>query len=470
MRRLFLVAGALAALAAPVRGGDETLRSDLAASHVALARKLERPGLFREIRQELRLALELDPDCAAAREKLGYKREGTEWQGAPGPPRASKSELTGALLAELVSLHVDAAGKLDSAATRAATEDERRALAGLALDESHEDKGARELLAHTRKGTSWVSPLEASVREVFVKSAADARAAEPEKRAGDAALADFLQLGALDRREAATAVFLATPGAGADLAEIGRTIDSVRRAWYHFLPKEETTTSGVPDARPRPATHPHWLVLAPSEHDAFVERAVEPQRRALAKQLRSWSGWVALPGSDEKVFVYESGLAASNRLEWAALTAVKTLLIQTTPRGVAPPGFLVDGLSRFFAGRVVGKLEISFVSTKTTRSVAERGAQTFEGFRAGVRGLLALSLDGDLGRLAAKNLNELEEADPAWSLAFVEHALARRPDALRALLKRLSPDETTTQSVEKAFGAPLAALERDLRAWAREEY
>lgn len=462
---------ALALGSAPSRAGDEALRSELAARHVALAKKLEKQGFFREIRQELLLALELAPDDAAAREKLGYTRDGSTWRGLPAPARPSKAELSGALLQELVALHVDAAKKLVAAAKAAATDEERRALAGLALDESHDDVAARELLGFTRKGSGpWLSAREVAVRESFARATADARAQEPEKKAGEEALADFLGLGALERREAPNAVFLATPAASADLAALGRTVETVKRAWYDSLPKKDDAAPAPDAAKTRPTTRGHWLVVAASEHDAFVAKAAEPERRALAKQLRSWSGWIALPGTDEKVFVYESAHAASNRPEWAALTAVKTLVLATAPRGVAPPGFLVDGLSRFFAGRVTGKLEMAFVSTKQTRSVNERGAQTFEGFRATVRGALELSVEGDLERLAARSLNDLEEQDPAWDLAFVEFALARKPAALRSLLEHLSPDEPVARSVEKAFEEPIGTLEREVRAWAREEY
>jgi tetratricopeptide (TPR) repeat protein len=450
-----------------IAAGQDPVRTELAARHVALARKLEKGGFFREARRELLLALELDPDDAGARSRLGYKREGEAWTGTPAPPRPSRAELAGALLEECAALHREAAKSL--AAEAAATEDEpaRRSLAGLALEEDPNEKKAREVLRHVKKGFLWVSPREALVLEVFASSAGESRVEPPKNVSGDAELVTLLGLGELHRLEDEHAVFLSTEASGADLLELARAIDTTRRAWAHFLPKDAPPAGDVS----RPKTRARWLVVAPAEHDLFLDRAsVEKGRRAVAKQLRSWSGWITVPATGEKAFVYESSLGALNRTEWAALTAVKTLLQQSLARTATAPGFLVEGFARFFSGRATGKVEISFVSTKETRSVQERAARGFDEFRAGVREVLARSLEGDLGRLVTKGLNELEEGDSEEAFAFVEYALARKPEALRAFLRAISPEEPVLATFERAFGSSASALEREMRAWAREEY
>lgn len=454
------------------------LRAELAKKHAAVGKKLERSGCWREMRNELHLALALDPDCAEARAQLGYKRIDGEWKGAPPAPKPSRTQPSPALAKEIAATHGQSSWRLTEAALAAKKADrpeDARALAGFALDEDPNDAKARALLEHEKSGKVFTSVRERAVRTVFALGLDEAKKEAPPAVTGDLALEKLLDLGPLDRRESDHAVFLATRASKADLAELARTIDVIRRAWAELVPKEPKPQG--PDVAPvatRAKTKARWIVVAPSEHAKFVEKAVaDEKRRPLAKQLKSWSGWT-LAGAEgaggEKLFLYECSLDAKNHAEWVALTAVKTLIQQTLPPKAPPPGFLVEGLARFFSGRTTGKIEMSFLSAKVSLSVHERAAMGFDELRAGVRQALILAPEGELRRLVSKSLNDLEDQDSELALAVVEFLLDRKGAEVPKLLAALSPDEPALATLERILGASAEKTEQELRAWAREEY
>ncbi len=471
----------------------DELRSELAKKHAAVGKKLERSGLWEERRAELLLALTLDPDCPEARAQLGYKKVDGEWKGAPPAPKRSRDKPSPSLAKEIAATHGQASWRLMEAALAARKEErlaEARALAGLALDEDPNDAKARALLDHEKsdqgdqrehRGAVFTSPRERAVRAVFTKALEGAKKDSPAAVAGDAALEKLLDLGPLERRESDYAIFLATKAAKADLAALARTIDVIRRAWAELVPER------LPDAAPEPApgsdavapvptrakTKARWILVAPSEHAKFVEKAIQDEtRRPLAKQLKSWNGWTQAgeKGAEERLYLYECCLDAKNHAEWGALTAVKTLIQQTLPPKAPPPGFLVEGLARFFSGRATGKIEMSFLSSNVSLRVHQRDALGFDELRAGVRPALVLAPEGELRRLVSKSLNDLEDQDAALALAAVEFLLDRKSKELPKLLAALSPDEPALATLERVLGASAEQTERELRAWAREEY
>jgi hypothetical protein len=480
----------LVLLAAAVARADEAgvgpLRSELAAKHVARAKELEFQGFFQEARAERLVALELDPDQKDARFALGYKREGDEWKGQPAPARKDRHEWEGKPVSLTRALHEEAAARLAvlaAVAKKEGREEDARSLAGLALDEDQECRKAREVLGHQTSGkddhlgrTIFFSEREKAVRDAFAHAALAAKNDEPALTPGDEALEALLGLGPLDRRESEHAIYLATKAAKADLPALARYVDTIRHAWSELLAQDDA----VAPSTSRVGVKVRWIVVAPSEHEAFVAKAIlDPARRKLAKQLGSWSGWTlagprsadgGATGDQEALFVYESSLAAENRAEWMALTAVKTLIQQRLPAKAPPPGFLVEGLGRFFAGRATGRIDMSFLSSKVSLSVHERTAWSWDELHANVRDALARSLEGDLRRLVSKSLNDLEDADSELALAFVEYLLARRPKELSSFVAALSPDEPALATLERVTGSKVEGLEREMRAWAREEY
>ncbi|HZU98710.1 MAG TPA: hypothetical protein VFF73_18535 [Planctomycetota bacterium] len=454
---------------------QDDLATTLAKKHAALGKKLKQQGSWQEMRRELVLALELDRDCKDARIALGYKKEGDEWKGAPGPLKPDRAEPGPTLKNEIGTLHAEAAQKLVTAALdakKAGKTDEARALAGLALDEDDDDAKARDLLDHVKLGKTWTSPHERATRKVFADAAEAAKKEEPPITHGDEALEKLLDLGPLERRESEHAVFLATKKAAADLPALARTIDTIRHAWVALVPKPEKPEPPSDPAAPVASaakTKARWIVVAPSEHQKFVEKAVtEKTRQPLAKQLKSFSGWTEVSG--EKLFLYECSLDPENRGEWAALTAVKTLIQQILPRKASPPGFLVEGLARSFAGRVTGRIDISFVSAKQSLSVHERSSLSFEQMRSFERTVLGLSLEGDFRKLVSKSLNDMEDVDSELALATVEFLLEKKTSETAKFLGALSPDEAPSVTLERILGTSLDQAERELRAWAREEY
>ena len=151
------------------------------------------------------------------------------------------------------------------------------------------------------------------------------------------------------------------------------------------------------------------------------------------------------------------------------LNAVKTLLVTQTGAKAPCPGFLVEGLTRFFDGRVTGRAELSYVSTHETSSQKDRKAVSFEELRGTIRAAWIAAPEGELRRLASKTLNDLDDRDSALALAFVEWALDQHRAGLRAFLGSLDPQAGVPEQLEKALGASLDALERELRTWVRVE-
>jgi hypothetical protein len=260
-----------------------------------------------------------------------------------------------------------------------------------------------------------------------------------------------------------------------DQAELVRALELTRAAWRGLLDKGDArfALAGDPprareprDEAPPEANRPRFLVLGPQEHPTFVDRAVEEPRRPLAKQLKSWSGWLEL--TTGKVFTFECALPPSHRGEWVVLGATKTLLGSKVR--AACPGFLVEGLTRFFDGHVTGRAELSYVNTKESRSVRERNARTFDDLRASVRGAFQLSLDGDLAKVVSKHLNDFTDDDSLVALAFVEFALEKHRAELKELLGAITDKETVLETFERCMKKSCAELERELREWARAEY
>lgn len=459
---------------------DERPVSEIADAHVALAKKLEKVGNRPEARAELLLALVLDPDHAAARARLGYEKDGEAWKGAPAPPGRARAPLKGQLARERDELHRKSAAKLARLAREAkdsGDEAAARRLAGLALDEDPDSNAAREVLGHERRHPLWLSPRQKKLAAAFAEAAK--KVPKGEERTGplDDELAAKLMLGNLVRRETPHAVILATKDAGdVGLEDLARTVEVVRASWRHFVGEgdENFAVEGEEPrpGRPMPAAEgdrrPRWLVVAGSEHATFLERLVaDKTRHETAKKLKSWSGWVELPSA--KLFGYEGAFGPSHREEWVALTTVKTLLIQAVPKKVHAPGFLVEGLTRFFGGWTTGKAELSYLGGATSTGGADRKATSFDDLRLSVRPVLRESLEGDLRRLVSKSLNELDDTDSALAFAFVEFAFETRRVQLRELLAGLREDETPLAAFERLFGAP-EAVERELRTWARAEY
>jgi hypothetical protein len=467
MKRFAL--GLLLALATTAHADD---RADLAQKHYLLAKKLEKPGCWHEMRAELLLAIELDPDNKDARFKLGYKREGDSWKGAGMADKKSRAEPSSALQKEIYALHGEAASRLAEAALAAkknGDEATAHALAGLALDEDAQCAPAREVLGHERKYGNWASPRERKVRQTFFDAIDAAKKDEPPARAGDESLEKLLELGPLDRRESETFVFLSTKAAKADLVSLARTIDEIRHAWAELVPRPEVEGDAAA-VTSHAKTKARWLVVAPSEHAKFVDHAVKDEsRRPLCKQLGSFSGFTQAANQDV-YFLYECSHEEKNRPEWAALTAVKTLIQQNLPQKAPPPGFLVEGLARFFAGRTTGRVDISFVTPRATLTVHERSSVDFDTLRVTIRAAIAQSPEGFLRGLVNKSLNELEDQDSQLALAFVEFLLAKKPKEVARYLGAVSPSEPAPATLERVLGASPEEVERELRAWAREEY
>jgi uncharacterized protein YifE (UPF0438 family) len=491
---MFLVGAATAVLLARPAFADDPIRvkadleralaaivTDLVEKHVALAKKLEKPGCLAEARLELELALELDTDAKTPREKLGYKREGDAWLGTPGPVRSRVALEAGLLWNERDRLHKDAATRLAALAKRAQAgglASDARAVAGLALEEDATSKAAREVLGHEKHGDAWASARETKIATAFGKAHESASSGEVRPGAEDEELTKLLGLGELVRRETDHAVYFATKDADADLAGLAKVVAVTSAAYRHYLGSGDPGFAIEGETDPPAAAAPpikersrvRWLVVAAAEHAKFLDKAVlDKSRHDLAKKLRSWSGWLELPSG--KIFVFESCLATKFRAEWISLSSVKTLSGQTLAANkAAPPAFIVEGFARFFGGRASGKVEISYVSAKESSAVHERAAATFDEFRARVRPTLTGALDGDLRRLVTKHLNELEDPDSALAFAFVEFAFACHRAELKQFLEALKPDEEPLTTFERVFQRNVEAIEREFRAWAREEY
>src|SRR5207248_10100389 len=106
--------------------------------------------------------------------------------------------------------------------------------------------------------------------------------------------------------------------------------------------------------------------------------------------------------------------------------------------------------------------------SSTGKRASEAGS--IDSLRARVRGVVQEGLEGELRSLLTKGVNDLEHTDSATALAFIDYCLAAKRGSLAAFMAELKPDETPIATFERTFKQSVEEVERDFRAWVREEY
>lgn len=433
---------------------ERELARSIAGKHLVAARRLEKRP--REAYEELALALAIDPSNELARSRLPRDV----------PPPSAKPLLENEKKT-LAKEHAQNAAKLVALARRAKAgglEDDARRIAALALEEDPGDAAARELLGHARSGEAWLSPREAALRAEFAKvPPAKPEAALPEP------IAAVTKVGGLTGLETPHASYLVSRAAGpGGLEELVRRaeatwslVESILEGRAATPGKQATGAAAVSSERVC------FLVVAEAEHAPFVKAVVKDAKlHAYASSLGGWNQEVALKSGS--VYILESFFAPEFRVEWAC-NAV-TALLASRHYATTPPGFIDDALKRYFGGRVSGRADHSYSERASGQGSDDDEGASFDELRSRVRPALRLAPEGFLRVLLAKKAQELTLEDSAIALALADLLFAKQRDRVLPLISSFKGDELPAATVERVLGKKLEDLERELRAFAREEY
>jgi hypothetical protein len=472
----------LAVISAPVASGEDAAhetRHGIADRHVDLAEKLEKKHP-REAFEELVIALEMDPNDYRARTKLGYKRdENKVWRGNPQLPLPGPA-LDAKLLQERDHVHKDSATKLLFAAKHLAEDkknDDARALAGLALEENLEEKGARDMLGHEKRGEAWTSPRERHIRAAFAKALASAKGGEAKASGDDEALAKLCGVGALDRKESEHAVIYSSKAANVEADALLRTAETAWLAQRYFIAGDDNGFSVEGDPKRQatggleaPNARPDWLIVADAEHGPFIEASLaDKSRHAFAKSLTGWAEWQVVPSG--QVLLCEGHFAQQMRAEWVSAGMADYLTwMPLGKRALQIPEFMQEGVKRFFSGHVSGRAEIFYANLGSSTSKRSFQASTFDALRAHAREGLREVPPGELRSLLAKKTNDLDQVDSAVALAFMDFLLARKRAELATFFTSLKEGDPGVPTLEAATKKTIEELDAELREFVREEY
>ncbi len=482
----FLGAGVLVARAdEPGKG----LRDTIADKHVALAKKLEKAHP-RECYEELLLALEMNPDSHDARKALGYKRdEDKKWRGAPVIPGLSNDELEPKLKAERAKERRDAAGKLAKLAKdleKNGKTDDARMIAGLALDEiaddravtdaANEEKIARAVLGHEKKGDAWRSAREQRIDAAFEKALSGAK--EGEARNVPEEMMKLAGLGALKGKENARGRILWTGSAeSVDADALLRAADAAFNAHRYFLGGDDSgfTVDGEPKRTASggiapPPLRPDWLVVAKSEHGVFIEHAVSDKGlHAFAKGLVGWASYYKMNG--QNYLVHEGHFVPNVRAEWVAAGMCEFLTAYPlSKRYEAIPDLVNEGSKRFFSGHVSGRVDICYSAAGSSTGKRAFKAGSFDQLRQLARLGLQQVPEGELRAMLAKKVNDLDQLDSAVGLALFDFLLATKRQELANFYAEVKLDEPALTTFERVMKKSVDEVEQELRAWVRQEY
>ncbi len=474
----------LLVFAATAARADDVVRDTRHAAaehHVALAERLEKKHP-REACLELLLALEMDPDDAKARAKLGYtKDENKVWRGAPQVPAATAAEVEPAALQEIDRARRDAASKLARLAKRLRDEkkpEDARLIAGLALDENPDEKTARDLLGMEKRGEAWTSARELKIRAAFAKALEGAKGGEVKASPDDDAFEKLCGVGALDHaRSPHAALYWSKEASKVDAAALLRLAEASWLAHRYFVSGDDAgfTVEGEPKraatgVAPAPRAKPYFLVVTEPEHAKFVEAVVtDPKMQAFAKGLGSWADWKTVPTGS--ILLSEASYEPELRGEWVS-GGMASFLTQSLLGDHAEllPNFLDEGLSRFFSGHVSGRAEIDDQNAGASSSARAFEGGSFDALRARVRRVLVETPEGGLRALLAKKTNEIDQDDSAMALALVDFLLAAKRPELASFLAGLSESELPLATLERVLKKSVEDLERELRDFVRVEY
>jgi len=482
----FLAAGAFVARAdEPGKG----LRDTIADKHVALAKKLEKAHP-RECYEELLLALEMNPDNHDARAKLGYKRDADKkWRGAPVIPGLSNDELDPKLKTERARERKDAAGKLAKLAKdleKNGKTDDARMIAGLALEEiaddravadaANEEKIARAVLGHEKKGDAWRSAREQKIDAAFEKALQAAKPAEAKNVPDD--VTKLAGLGALQGKENAHARVMWTGSAeSVDADALIRAAETAWNAQRYFIAGDDAgfSVDGEPKreatgAAPAPTLRPDWLVVANSEHAPFVEHAVSDKGlHAFAKGLVGWANYYRVNG--QNYLIHEGHFVPTVRAEWVAAGMSEFLTAAPLQkRYEAVPDLVNEGLKRFFSGHVSGRVDICYSSAGSSTGKRAFKAGSFDQLRLLARLGLQQAPEGELRSMLAKKVNDLDQLDSAVALALFDFLLATKRQELANFYAEVKLDEPALTTFERVMKKSVEDVEQELRAWVRQEY
>jgi hypothetical protein len=450
---------------------------EIADKRVALAKKLDKAKRPFEAWEELRLAIRLVPDHHAAREKLGFKRKGSGWEGGEDPPAHPSQPLDQShadLAKEREALRRESASKLAAIARRGKAgglDAEARRVALVALDEDGNDSIARGVLGEETGEApgDWLSERERKIRDAFRRAREKAEKGDPRGREKD--VEDALGLGELRRVETAHAVLLASSGAIVDFGQAAKDIEATFASFHYFFygiqdgfdvdgdKNRVATGEGL-----KPLGKPRFLFLSgKSEHQQFCERLIkDPAVRAVS--LNCAGAVTANP-----CLIYESIFQPEWHPEWASAEMANYLCYNRLAKD--PPRYLVEGVMRWFSGHVSRQANIYSVASGTTVQKRDLIGGPFWNLRPFARGALGDSACDDLAAELAKGPNDLVRLDVALSSAFTDFALAKERAAYVKFLTEYDPKQGGPGvQLEKLWGRPLAKIEEEFRAWVREEY
>jgi len=432
--------------------------SDLA----SLARYCERKHWYLERDRLLALVLELDPDHAATRKGLGYKRSGGAWVRETAPQSFNEA-------------YVDQED-LEERETKAREDDLRRRLE--ALDEFAAELAAAEvegelraLLAlhpqapEVRKRLGYVPGWEG---HPWVTSEAKA---SMDRRLSWQAKARELR----ERAPAAKAVGITPAEQKLGVPWTAALRNPIARAVTSFDAEEATNALQVAWAagelvKAELGVEPNWPerlaihILAPGAQVEALARSwpeTTEDRALLVRVNSSWLDW-------ENLGVWNPSAPA--RLDSVTRQLVGRLLRRF---GVTPDqGWIWEGFGVYLSHSLIGTRLVFFTQPseyvergQTLRQLLEQKDADWYGL---ARRVLSSPKPPGLVFLLGKDVNRLTDEDLLVAHALAAYVLEAHAEKAAELLRRIGAQEPPAKVLEEVLGIPIAELAPRLSSWLAE--
>jgi hypothetical protein len=461
-------AAAVLVLAVAARAGDlatvvRMADRDAARRVFALAQKADAEGQRAVARELFARALELQPESAAARLKLGFKQTGAEWKRTP-EQEAEVNARTDADAGRAAEIRKEAADLEDQRVkeiVRLCKErslEERRPFLLPLLEQMPDRADVHEALGHVQVGEHWVPPeLAPAVRMMPLRLQAwrnyerDPVKVEP----SSFGLAIPGVEGTLVFRLADECEVASAPDLGAAPAEAVARV----RGFLRFLLGDRT----------RIWTPPPVVFLGAEPYGAMVH-ALHPD----PKEAELYGAYENYEAKDfYAIRVYGAENAAERYAHGAGYLTMCGLVAE---RDADVHAWLLEGFGYLASLEVFDAGNISFSSIDESKAKAQGSApppepRTRDACLAWVRGEMRAGRGYPLAEICARSINDLDLCASLESYSFVRFLFLLDPEAARNLPGALREAKGKTQpervdaALRASYGKGLGELEALWRAF-----
>jgi len=402
--------------------------------------------------------LELQPNSAAARSSLGYRKVGGEWQRTPEQEAEVKARtdsdpgMVEAFRREAAAIEERRIREIVRLCTTRATLEERRPFLLPLLERMPDRADVHEALGHVKVGGSWVPPELAPAAQLMPLRLQAWRNYERDPvKVGPSAFSLRLPgvTEALTFRRADGCEVASAPDLGAAPAEAVARV----RGFLRFLLGDEAAIW----------TPPPLVFLGPEPYAALV-RALHPDEKEFAL-------YAAYENYQHKDFyairVYGAGNAAERYAHGAGYLTMCGLVAKEDANVHA---WLLEGFGYLVSLEVFDAGNLSFSSIDESKA-KERGAAAPPGERTRAHCLAWVNEEMRAGRgyplagICAKSLNELDLCASLEAYSFVRFLFLLDPEAARKFPAALRDAKGPTRAdqvdhaLKDSFGRDLNELE-----------